>query len=53
VQAFGWPAIQTWTLWHARRGADLTQAHHATRSIASIAPHTALAPLREQEGTAA
>ena len=53
TQAFGWPVVRTWTLWHAHQGANLPQARYATRSIAAIAPQTALAPLREQEGAAA
>lgn len=53
AQAFGWPAVQTWTLWHAHQGTSVDQARFATRSIASIAPHAALASLREQEGVAA
>lgn len=52
TQAFGWPAIDTWTLWHARQDPNVGQARFATRSITAIAPHTALAPLRAQEGAA-
>jgi len=52
-QAFGWPSVKTWTLWHARQMPDIAAARFATRSIAPIAPHTALAPLRELEVAAA
>ena len=49
TQAFGWPAVQTWTPWHASVGAEVRQARHATRSIDRIAPYTALAELRQRE----
>ncbi|GGZ02592.1 DUF4865 family protein [Pseudoduganella plicata] len=48
-QAFGWPSVRTWTLWHAHRRNDIGAARFATRSIVPIAPHTPLAQLREQE----
>ncbi len=51
-QAFGWPAVPTWTTWHAHVSPDVAQARFATRSIHSIAPHAALAALREAEGAA-
>lgn len=50
VQAFGRPAIQTWTLWHMHQDSSVAQARFATRSIAPIPPHSALAPLCQQEG---
>jgi len=49
ARAFGWPSVQTWTPWHTSIGADVRQAHHATRSTSSIAPYSALTELREQE----
>jgi hypothetical protein len=48
-QAFGWPTVRTWTLWHAHRSDAVGEARFATRSIVAIAPHTPLARLREQE----
>lgn len=48
-QAFGWPAVRTWTPWHASVGDDIRQARHATRQIASIAPHSDLAQLQRRE----
>ena len=51
TQAFGWPSVRTWTPWHASVGDAVRQAHHASRSIASIAPYSDLAArrLREEE----
>lgn len=48
-QAFGWPSVQTWTLWHAHQSPDVAAARFATRSVVPIAPHTALAQMHEQE----
>jgi hypothetical protein len=48
-QAFGWPSVQTWTPWHASVGDDVRQACYATRSVAEIAPYSALADLRQSE----
>src|SRR4051812_32063643 len=45
-QAFGWPAVATWTPWHASVGDDIRQARHATRQTVSIAHHSDLAQLR-------
>lgn len=52
-QAFGWPSVPTWTTWHAHVSPDVAHARFATRSNHAIAPHTALATLREAEGAAA
>ncbi len=52
-QAFGWPSVPTWTTWHAHVSPDVAHARFATRSIHPIAPHTALAALRETEAQAA
>jgi hypothetical protein len=48
-QAFGWPAVATWTPWHASVGDGIRQARHATRQIVSIAPYSDLAQLRRRE----
>ncbi|HJV01847.1 MAG TPA: DUF4865 family protein [Burkholderiaceae bacterium] len=49
AQAFGWPSIKTWTVWHSWMAEDVAQARHARRITKPIAPYTALAALREQE----
>ncbi|TFW17048.1 DUF4865 family protein [Duganella callida] len=49
ARAFGWPAVQTWTPWHATVGADVRQARHATHSSAAIVPYSTLAERRVQE----
>ncbi|NGZ86936.1 DUF4865 family protein [Duganella aceris] len=49
AQAFGWPAVHTWTPWHASVGAEVRQARHASRSVAAIAPYSDLALLRSRE----
>lgn len=48
-QAFGWPSVRTWTPWHASVGDDVRRARHATRGVATIAPHSVLAKLRQRE----
>ena len=48
-QAFGWPVVRTWTLWHAHQHDDVATARFAARSIVPITPHAALAHVREQE----
>lgn len=53
AQAFGWPSIKTWTLWHHWLGDEISQARYARRIVKPIAPYTALAALREQEDAAA
>lgn len=49
AQAFGWPSIKTWTVWHSWLADDAAQARHARRIVKPIAPYTALAALRDQE----
>ncbi|HEU4845378.1 MAG TPA: DUF4865 family protein [Burkholderiaceae bacterium] len=53
AQAFGWPSIKTWTVWHSWLADDVAQARHARRVVMPIAPYTALAALREQAAAAA
>lgn len=53
AQAFGWPSIKTWTVWHSWLSEDVASARHARRIVKPIAPYTALAALREQEQVAA
>ncbi|MEC5160669.1 MULTISPECIES: DUF4865 family protein [unclassified Janthinobacterium] len=52
-QAFGWPAVQTWSVWHAEQAADVARARYATRETLAIASHTALERLRADETAAA
>lgn len=44
---FGWPSVQTWLVWHAERGADLTAARYASREIETIRPYANLAETRD------
>ncbi|MGY2048818.1 DUF4865 family protein [Methylobacterium sp. JK268] len=44
---FGWPAVQTWMVWHAELGADLGEARFASRRVTPIAPHSDLASRRD------
>lgn len=53
TQAFGWPSIKLWSVWHHRLTDDIAAARHATREIVAIAPHASLAALREREEAAA
>lgn len=49
AQAFGWPSIKIWSVWHHWLGEQVAQARHARRIVTPIAPYTALAALRERE----
>jgi hypothetical protein len=41
AQAFGWPEVTIWPVWHAEFSSDaLAEARYATRSIATIAPYS-------------
>ena len=46
---FGWPAVETGPVWHSKLAPTLAQARCATREVVAIAPHTALAALRQSE----
>ena len=48
-QAFGWPAVKTWSVLHAEIGADIASACFATRELVRIAPYTGLDELRRSE----
>jgi hypothetical protein len=52
-QAFGWPSVKTWLVWHAELARDVAQAGFATRETIAIAPHAELAGLRRRESGAA
>ncbi|MFZ6653916.1 DUF4865 family protein [Undibacterium sp. TJN19] len=52
-QAFGWPAVSNWSVWHSHVHAEVASASYATREIIAIAPYTALPALRETETAAA
>jgi len=43
---FGWPAVQTWVVWHAERAPDLAAAKFASREVEPIPPYSDLAALR-------
>ena len=49
TEAFGWPQVKTWVVWHAGIGVDPRQARFATREITAITPYSDLAALRRQE----
>ena len=54
TQAFGWPEVTIWSVWHAElaEGA-LAEARYATRSIAAIAPYSDLGQRRASAAAAA
>jgi hypothetical protein len=49
TQSFGWPSVQTWSVWHAEMAPDIAHARYATRTTAPIEPHADLAALRHAE----
>ncbi|WP_028536487.1 DUF4865 family protein [Paludibacterium yongneupense] len=49
TEAFGWPAIKTWSVWDAIVPSALGAASCATREILPIAPHASLAELQKRE----
>jgi len=51
VASFGRPIVRTWSVWRAETAPDLSAAQYATREIAPIPRHTALAALRSEEET--
>lgn len=53
TQAFGWPEVKTWAVWHAHVSADAAQAVCASREVLPIAPYAKLDELRRQEREAA
>ncbi|WP_266156521.1 DUF4865 family protein [Dyella silvatica] len=53
TQAFGWPSIQTWSVWQAKLSPDLSKAVCATREITAIPAYTSLDELRRQENEVA
>lgn len=52
-RAFGWPRVQTWTVWRVALAAAAAQARFATREILPIAAHADLGELRKRESEAA
>jgi hypothetical protein len=48
-QAFGWPSVRVWSVWHAQLARDVAQARFATRETLAIPPHAALAEVRRRE----
>lgn len=53
TQAYGWPVVRSWTLWHQQTGADVKAARYATRGSAAIPPHASLEAWRRREREAA
>lgn len=53
TQAFGWPSIRTWSVWHTSLSPDLSKAVYATREITAIPAYTHLDELRRMESDAA
>jgi len=49
TQSFGWPAVSTWSVWHADMKPEVAEARHALRETVAIAPHADLAALRRAE----
>lgn len=49
TQSFGWPAVSTWSVWHAETKPEVAAARHALRDTVAIAPHADLAALRRAE----
>jgi hypothetical protein len=49
TEAFGWPSVNVWSVWHAAFSGQLASAAFATRELDSIVPHTDLAALRVAE----
>ncbi|MCH8622234.1 DUF4865 family protein [Undibacterium sp. TS12] len=48
-QAFGWPAVQQWSVWHSHVDEQVRSAKFATRQIRKIEAYTDLAALRKHE----
>lgn len=49
TQAFGWPSVKTWSVWHARISTRLAQACFATRASIPIASYAKLDALHMSE----
>ncbi|BBB62162.1 DUF4865 domain-containing protein [Undibacterium sp. KW1] len=52
-QAFGWPTVRQWSVWHGHVDAQVRSATFATREISQIEAYTDLGALRELETVAA
>lgn len=48
AEAFGWPSIRTFIVWHAEFGEHLADAKYACREISPIAAYSDLATLRAE-----
>ncbi|WP_266171018.1 DUF4865 family protein [Dyella subtropica] len=53
TQAFGWPEVKLWSVWHADVSPEAPNAICASRDITTIPPYTDLDALRQQESDAA
>ncbi|MFC5742551.1 DUF4865 family protein [Dyella tabacisoli] len=49
TQSFGWPSVQTWSVWQASLSPDLPKAVCATREIVAIPAYAALDEWQHQE----
>lgn len=49
TQAFGWPSVKTWSVWHARISENLSRARFATHANIPIQPYAKLDDLRMAE----
>jgi len=49
AQAFGWPQVRTWSVWHGEVSPEAAQAVCASRDLEDITPFTDLDELRERE----
>lgn len=49
TQAFGWPTVKTWSVWHSRISENLSRARFATRASIPIQPYAKLDELRMAE----
>jgi hypothetical protein len=54
AQAFGWPEVKIWPVWHAEFSAPaaLTEARYATRTIETIVPYSDLGNRRASTAAA-
>lgn len=48
-QAFGWPAVKHWAVWHSHVDDKVRSARFATRQVIPVAAYSALGALREDE----
>lgn len=49
AQAFGWPEVQTWSVWQGEVSPEAAHAVGASRDVEAIAPYSDLDELRQRE----